>query len=110
MKDWHVESKGMIYKKKDICKCVQWWNPPLKWSHMITQGNPGYSLDFSKPRVFLADYFCIPPSLMRILRVTQGYPEYFPSFGAISSKTLGISNSRVYPRYLKLYICLNEPT
>ena len=30
---------------------------------------------FSKPRVFLAGYFCIPSTLMRILRVNQGYPE-----------------------------------
>ena len=28
---------------------VQWWNPPLKLSHMITQGNPGYTLGFDNP-------------------------------------------------------------
>ena len=26
--------------------CFQWWNPPLKLSNMITQGNPGYTLGF----------------------------------------------------------------
>ena len=29
--------------------CCQWWNPPLKLSHMITQGNPGYTLGFDNP-------------------------------------------------------------
>ena len=26
-----------------------WWNPPLKLSHVITQGNPGYTLGFDNP-------------------------------------------------------------
>ena len=97
------------------------WNTPLQ-KFMITQGKPGlpwvifhvestidYLLAFhwlsenSKPRVFLADYFCIPPTLMSIPWGNPGLPWVIAEFCRISSKTLGISNSRVYPGYLKLY-------
>ena len=74
----------------------------FNWNFVISLFvNPG----LWKPRVVLADYFCIPPTWMRILRVTQSYPEKLPSFDAIYSKPLGISNSRLYPGYLKLCMC-----
>ena len=35
-------------------RVVLWWNPPLKLLHVITQGNPGFTLGFQNLGYFLA--------------------------------------------------------
>ena len=64
--------KECIYKE-DLAGL--WWDPPLKLSHMITQGNPGHTLGFENLGYFWQIIFVFHQHLMRILRETQGYPE-----------------------------------
>ena len=95
-----------------VPKWVLWqWKNYYHWNYYIwllrvTQVYPG----FSKPRVFLADYFCIPPTFMYATQGNPGLPWVIAEFWRHFQQNPGYFEFQGIPWVLKLSMSWNIPT